>query len=63
MKGIDPGQSTMAGTTGREMKIEFAPELEAQNLTDLYHEKVISLETAVQAASNPSDFQRALHFE
>ena len=29
MKGIDPGQSTMAGTTGREMKIEFAPELEA----------------------------------
>ena len=26
-------------------------------------EQLISLETAVQASSNPSDFQRALHFE
>lgn len=34
-----------------------------QHLTDLYKAKMISLETAIQASTNPSDFQRALHFE
>jgi twitching motility protein PilT len=34
-----------------------------QHLTDLYRSGVITLETAIEAASNPSDFQRALHFQ
>ena len=34
-----------------------------QHLTDLYKAKVITLETALEAASNPSDFRRALHFQ
>jgi hypothetical protein len=28
-----------------------------------YRDGKISLETAIEFASNPSDFQRALHFE
>jgi twitching motility protein PilT len=34
-----------------------------QHLVDLYKAKVITLETAVAASSNPSDFQRSLSFE
>ena len=34
-----------------------------QHLAELYKTGVISLETAVSASSNPSDFQRSLHFE
>jgi twitching motility protein PilT len=34
-----------------------------QHLTDLYRQGVITLETAIHASTNPSDFQRALHFE
>lgn len=34
-----------------------------QHLTELYKSGAISLETAVEFASNPSDFQRALNFE
>jgi twitching motility protein PilT len=34
-----------------------------QHLTDLYRANVITLETATHAATNPSDFERALHFE
>ncbi|MEW6776229.1 MAG: type IV pilus twitching motility protein PilT [Bdellovibrionota bacterium] len=34
-----------------------------QHLTDLYRAKLISMEDAVAASSNPTDFQRALHFE
>ena len=34
-----------------------------QHLTDLYRANIITLQTAVQAATNPSDFERALHFE
>jgi twitching motility protein PilT len=33
-----------------------------QHLTELYHAGVITLETALDAASSPSDFQRALDF-
>jgi twitching motility protein PilT len=32
-----------------------------QHLTDLYHQKTISLETALEAATSPSDFQRDLN--
>jgi twitching motility protein PilT len=34
-----------------------------QHLTDLYQADIITLEAALDAASNPSDFQRALTFE
>jgi len=34
-----------------------------QHLSDLYKEKVINIETAKSAASNPADFERALNFE
>jgi twitching motility protein PilT len=34
-----------------------------QHLTDLYHAGIITLEVALEAASNASDFQRALTFE
>ena len=34
-----------------------------QHLTDLYKADIITLEAALDAASNPSDFQRALTFE
>ncbi|MFC2171084.1 type IV pilus twitching motility protein PilT [Acidobacteriota bacterium] len=34
-----------------------------QHLTDLYNQKIITLETALEAATSPSDFQRALTFE
>jgi len=34
-----------------------------QHLTELYRQGDISLEVAKAAASNPSDFERALHFE
>jgi len=34
-----------------------------QHLSDLYKADVITLEVAKSAASNPSDFERALHFE
>ena len=34
-----------------------------QHLTDLYKAGVITLQTAIHAATNPSDFERALHFE
>ena len=33
-----------------------------QHLTQLYQEGVITLETAMEASSSPSDFQRALDF-
>ncbi|MGH0029936.1 MAG: type IV pilus twitching motility protein PilT [Myxococcota bacterium] len=33
-----------------------------QHLTDLYRAGTISIEVAMAAASNPSDFERALHF-
>jgi twitching motility protein PilT len=33
-----------------------------QHLTDLYRANIISLEVAMAAASNPSDFERALNF-
>jgi twitching motility protein PilT len=32
-----------------------------QHLTDLYRANIITLQTAVQGATNPSDFERALH--
>jgi twitching motility protein PilT len=34
-----------------------------QHLTDLYRSGAISLKSAIEAASSPSDFQRALNFE
>jgi twitching motility protein PilT len=34
-----------------------------QHLTELYHQGAISLETALQTATNPSDFERALTYE
>ncbi len=34
-----------------------------QHLTELYRADIISLEAATSAASNPADFERALHFE
>jgi twitching motility protein PilT len=34
-----------------------------QHLTDLYRSEAITLRTAIHAATNPSDFERALHFE
>ena len=34
-----------------------------QHLSELYKSKVITLETAKAAASNPADFERALHFD
>jgi twitching motility protein PilT len=34
-----------------------------QHLTDLYKAGTITLKTAMQASSNPGDFERALHFE
>ena len=34
-----------------------------QHLTELYHAGIITIEVALEAASNPSDFQRALTFE
>jgi twitching motility protein PilT len=34
-----------------------------QHLVDLYKSRVITLETAIAASSNPSDFQRSLSFE
>jgi twitching motility protein PilT len=34
-----------------------------QHLTELYKAGVITLETALEASSNPGDFQRALHFQ
>jgi Tfp pilus assembly pilus retraction ATPase PilT len=34
-----------------------------QHLTDLLRAKAITMETAMANASNPADFQRALHFE
>lgn len=34
-----------------------------QHLTELYRQGTVSLEVATQASSNPSDFERALHFE
>jgi twitching motility protein PilT len=33
-----------------------------QHLTELYHAGILSLEVAMEAASSPSDFQRALEF-
>jgi twitching motility protein PilT len=34
-----------------------------QHLSDLYRSNVITLQTAIHAATNPSDFERALSFE
>jgi twitching motility protein PilT len=34
-----------------------------QHLTELYKNNTITLEAAMQASSNPGDFERALHFE
>jgi len=34
-----------------------------QHLTELYRQGAVTLEVATQASSNPSDFERALHFE
>jgi len=45
---------------GRE---QYGMQLFDQHLKELYQAGVISLETAVSAASSPSDFQRALAFE
>jgi twitching motility protein PilT len=34
-----------------------------QHLSELYRSNAIALQTAIHAATNPSDFERALHFE
>ena len=34
-----------------------------QHLTDLYKANIVTLDVAKSAASNPADFERALHFE
>jgi twitching motility protein PilT len=34
-----------------------------QHLTELYRSGKITLETAIESASNPADFQRALNFD
>jgi Tfp pilus assembly pilus retraction ATPase PilT len=34
-----------------------------QHLSEMYQNKIITLDTARQASTNPNDFERALHFE
>jgi twitching motility protein PilT len=42
---------------------QYAMQTFDQHLTELYQRKLIDLDTAMAAASSPSDFQRSLHFE
>jgi twitching motility protein PilT len=44
-------------------RIQYSMQTMDQHLTELYHAGKIALEVALSAASNPSDFQRALQFE
>jgi twitching motility protein PilT len=44
---------------GREM---YQMQTFDQHLTDLYKSEIISLETAIDAATSPSDFERNLSF-
>jgi twitching motility protein PilT len=59
----DPSRTTGIKDIIEQGRNTYAMQSFDQHLTELYRGGLISLKTAVQAASSPSDFQRALNFD
>ena len=60
---VHPEKTSGIRDTIARGRVHYQMQTIDQHLTDLYRAGTITLETALQAASNPSDFQRALTFE
>jgi twitching motility protein PilT len=60
---IDPQKTIAIRDTISRGRSQYQMQTLDQHLTDLYNDDPITLETALTAATNPSDFQRALQFE
>jgi twitching motility protein PilT len=60
---IDPQKTIAIRDTISRGRSQYQMQTLDQHLTDLYNDDLITLETALTAATNPSDFQRALQFE
>jgi twitching motility protein PilT len=59
----DPAQLPMLKDLIEKSRHPYQMQSFDQHLTELYKAGVITLETALEASSNPGDFQRALHFQ
>ena len=57
----DPRAGSLKDTIERG-RSQYGMQSFDQHLTDLYKARMITLETALAAASNRADFERALHF-
>jgi twitching motility protein PilT len=60
---IDPTKTIAIRDTIARGKSQYQMQTMDQHLTELYNDDIITLEAALEAATNPSDFQRALQFE
>jgi twitching motility protein PilT len=58
----DPNRTSLMKDVLEKGRDQYGMQTFDMHLIQLYRGNVISLETAVSAASNPSDFQRALNF-
>lgn len=60
---VSPEKTAGLRDTIARGRVHYGMQTIDQHLTDLYKAGIITLEVALEAASNPSDFQRALTFE
>jgi len=59
----DPAKTMLLPDVIQEGRSQYGTQTFDQHLTDLYREGYISIETAMAAATSPSDFERALMVE
>ena len=60
---VNPEKTGMIKDVISAGKDQYQMQTFDQHLMQLYEQKLISVETAIAAASSPADFQRALTFE
>jgi len=60
---VNPDKTVGIRDTIARGKEHYGMQTIDQHLTELYHAGIITIETALESASNASDFQRALTFE
>jgi twitching motility protein PilT len=60
---MDPERTSELKDTMEKGRQQYGMQSFDQHLTELYKNGTITMETAKQASTNPTDFERALHFE
>ncbi|MEM7244868.1 MAG: PilT/PilU family type 4a pilus ATPase [Acidobacteriota bacterium] len=60
---IDAERTSAIPDVIAKSKQQYSMQTVDQHLTDLFKEGIITMEVALEAATNPSDFERALNFE